>query len=62
MAENSNEGTTLSNEESLSSDGEEEFKVYNKMGESMDLEPNSRKVVSKVPLIRRRGKRGIFLT
>ena len=40
------------------SDSEEEVFVYDAAGEPVDLDPNSRKVVSKVPLIKRRGKRG----
>ena len=40
------------------SDSEEEVFVYDEAGDPVDLDPNSRKVVSKVPLIKRRGKRG----
>ena len=36
----------------------EEVNIYNEKGEIENLEPNSRKVKSKVSLIRRRGKRG----
>ena len=36
----------------------ENLGVYNDQGKLVDLEPNSRKVKSKVPLIKRRGKRG----
>ena len=39
---------------------EEEVKIYDGNGEEVNLVPNSRKVQSKVPLIRRRGKRGNF--
>ena len=36
-----------------------EVAVYDQYGTVVDIEKNSRKVISKVPLIRRRGKRGI---
>ena len=39
-------------------DGREKVHIYNEKGEIKNLEPNSRKVKSQVPLIRRRGKRG----
>ena len=39
-------------------DGDEEALVYNEQGEEVNLEKNSRKIVSKVDLIKRRGKRG----
>ena len=39
-------------------DEREEVHIYNEKGEIENLEPNSRKVKSQVPLIRRRGKRG----
>lgn len=42
----------------LEEDGREEVHVYNEKGEIENLEPNSRKVKSQVPLIRRHSKRG----
>ena len=45
---------------SSSSDEEEVFEVYDGLGQVINLEPNSRKVESKVPLIKRRGHRGQY--
>ena len=42
----------------LEEDGREEVHVYTEKGEIENLEPNSRKVKSQVPLIRRHSKRG----
>ena len=39
-------------------DEREEVHIHNEKGQIKNLEPNSRKVQSQVPLIRRRGKRG----
>ena len=55
--ETSNE--PMENEKSSSSSSfsedssEEEFSVYDGLGRPVDLEPNSRKVTSKVPLMKR---------
>ena len=65
---NNNDGFELENNNaqqsysdlSYSSDDseEEEVNVYDGLGNTVNLEPNARKVVSKVPLARRRGIRG----
>ena len=36
---------------------EEEVKIFNRLGEVVNIEKNTRKITSKVPLIKRRGKR-----
>ena len=43
---------------SSSSESESEVEVFDELGGVVNLEPNSRKMVSKVPLERRKGKRG----
>ena len=44
---------------SFSEDEEREVNIYNDKGEIENLQPNGRKVKSKVPLTKRRGKRGM---
>lgn len=58
---NAKEDSTSDSEylSSSTSEEEEEFDVFDSNGKAVDLEPNSRKVQIKVPLIRRRGKRGM---
>ena len=54
----SNDMTTFDENDSYSSDDHYEVYVYDSLENMVDLEPNSRKVVSKVPLLKRKGPRG----
>ena len=58
MASNINQEEINASDSSYSEDEENEVAIFDENGNSMDLNRNVRKVVSKVPLIKRRGKRG----
>ena len=58
MASNINQEEINASDSSYSEDEENEVAIFDENGNSIDLNRNVRKVVSKVPLIKRRGKRG----
>ena len=49
---------TFDENDSYSSHDDYEVYVYDSLGSIVDLESTSRKVVSKVPLLKRKGPRG----
>ena len=58
MASNINQEEINASDSSYSEDEENEVAIFDENGNSIDLNRNVRKVVSTVPLIKRRGKRG----
>ena len=60
MANNIIESDDLdfSNGSYSSEEEQEEVEIFDENGKSVSLEANTRKVISKVPLLKRRGKRG----
>ena len=58
MASNISHEERNASDSSYSEDKENEVEIFDENGNSVDLNRNVRKVVSKVPLIKRRGKRG----
>ena len=58
MASNINQEEINASDSSYSEDEEDEVAIFDENGNSIDLNRNVRKVVSTVPLIKRRGKRG----
>ena len=58
MASNINQEEINASDSSYYEDEEIEVAIFDENGNSIDLNRNVRKVVSKVPLIKRRGKRG----
>ena len=50
--------SSLSDFEDISEEESEQYDVFDSNGNTVNLEPNSRKVTSKVPLLKRRGHRG----
>ena len=58
MASNISHEERNASDSSYSEDEEKKLTIFNENGNSVNLNRNVRKVVSKVPLIKRRGKRG----
>ena len=58
MASNINQEEINASDSSYSEDEENEVAIFDENGNSIDLNRNVHKVVSTVPLIKRRGKRG----
>ena len=58
MASNINQEEINASDSSYSEDEENEVAIFDENGNSIDLNRNVRKVVSTVPLIKRRSKRG----
>ena len=58
MASNINQEEINASDSSYSEDEENEVAIFDENGNSINLNRNVRKVVSTVPLIKRRGKRG----
>ena len=58
MASNINQEEINASDSSYSEDEENEVAIFDENGNSIDLNRNVRKVVSTVPLIKKRGKRG----
>ena len=48
----------FSNGSSSEEEEQEKVEIFDENGKSISLEENTRKIISKVPLLKRRGKRG----